>query len=121
MYILHVLNADTWREYARFVDKRNYAQLIATAVEDRLKNGKTEEMKNSATVMHAFVLEGKYFAQKDGKVIKRALRHFDEVGLSNDIFEALESLLDEGCTAFALAKEGHSPASLTQGEITVCI
>ena len=121
MYILYALNGDTWQEYARFADRRNYAERVAQAVENKLQNGKTDEVKNAAIVMRSFVLGNEYYEIKYGKIVKRALRHFDEVGLSNDIFDELECLLDEDFVAFALAKDTQEVSTFTQGIITVSI
>ena len=54
-------------------------------------------------------------------MVKRALRNFDEVGLCNDIFDALEELLDEGCEKFALAKSETALSQATEGEFSVVI
>ena len=38
----------------------------------------------------------------------RALRRFDEVGISNDVCEALDGMRDERWVRFALLKENES-------------
>ena len=121
MFILYAYIDGNWQQYATFTDKRNYAERIAQTAELKRQNAKTDAEKNAATVMQAFVLGNEYYAAKYGKVVKRALRHFDEVGLSNDIFDELETLLDEGCEAFALAKDVEDISAYVAGDIAVSI
>ena len=123
MFILYAFDGTAWVSFAEITDKKGtYLERVAQFVAIKEKDGKTDEIKNAAKVMRAFVLENKYFdAKKDGKVIKRALRHFDEVGISNDIYESLEELLDEGFASFALAKDGQDISAFSLGEITVKI
>ena len=121
MYILYALIDGNWQEYASFKDKKNYAQRVAQASELKIATAKTEAEKNAAIIMKAFVLGNEYYAEKYGKVVKRALRHFDEVGLSNDIFDELECLLDEGCDGFALAKDSEDVSTYVAGDMEVSI
>lgn len=121
MFILYAFIDGAWQEYASFKDKKDYAQRVAQAAEMKIQTAKTEAEKNAAIVMKAFVLGNEYYAEKYGKIIKRALRHFDEVGLSNDIFDELEGLLDEGCDAFALAKDTEDISTYVTGEIYISI
>lgn len=106
MFILYALKGEKWTEYARFKDRRGYAVLVAEAAKEKAQRAKTEEESKAAAIMHAFVLEKKWFPATDGKAVRRALRHFDEVGISNDVWEVLEGLLEEA-DGFALAKEGE--------------
>ena len=108
MFILYALKGEKWTEYAKFKDRRGYAGLVAEAATAKAENAKTEEESRAAAVMRALVLEKKWFSASDGKAVKRALRHFDEVGISNDVWEALGELLEEGADGFALAKEGEN-------------
>ena len=121
MYVLYAYMDGEWQEYATFSDKYGYAEQVRAAVELRKNANKTEQAVNSAIVMEAFVLGGFYYENKYGKLVMRALRNFDEVGLSNDIQAALEEALDEGCERFALAKAGTNPDLLPLGEFTVRI
>ncbi len=121
MYNLYALTGEKWTKFASFDDGDRYAVQVETAVKTRKQNAKTQQLVNSAIVMEGFVLGGFWFAEKQGKLIKRALRNFDEVGISNDVFDALEELLDEGCDGFALVKEGEDLAEKREGNFSVSI
>ena len=121
MYVLYAYIDGEWQEYDAIPDKRGYAEQVKAAVELRKNANKTEQAVHSAIVMEAFVLGGFQYESKYGKLIMRALRNFDEVGISNDVYELLEALLDEGCERFALVKDGGNPAALPLGEFTVRI
>lgn len=120
MFVLYAYNNGGWTEFCSFTDKNDYAKQVSSAVA-RKKTAETEEMKNSAIVMEDFVLGKKYYAKQYGKLVMRALRHFDEVGLSNDIQASLEELLDEGCEKFALVRPNENPEDYTEGGFTVRI
>ena len=123
MFILYAYDGKAWQAFAKIEDKKNnYEERVLQTSEKKMATGKTEEIKNAALVMRAFVCEEKYFDTKTcGKTVKRALRHFDEVGISNDIYESLEELLDEGFASFALAKDTQDISAFSLGEITVKI
>ena len=114
MFVLYAFCKGKWTEFSSFADKRDYANQVKEAVA-RKKTSNTEEIKNSATVVEDFVLGGKFYAKEYGKLVMRALRHFDEVGLSNDIQASLEELLDEGCEKFALARSNEHPERYSEG------
>lgn len=121
MYRLYALMGEKWAEFASFDGAEAYASQVEKAVKSRKETGKTEQIVNSAIVMEGFVLGGFWFGAKYGKLVKRALRHFDEVGISNEIFEALEELLDEDCDGFALVKDGEDPKAKREGNFSVSI
>ena len=106
MFILYTFNGGEWAEFASFKDRRDYRALVEKAAENKQKEGKTEEVKNAAALMRTFVLDGKAFSISEKKSVSRALRHFDEVGLSNDIFDVLEEM-DGSAEKFVLLKEGE--------------
>lgn len=112
MFILYTYQKGRWEEFESFKDRRSYADSVKTAVEKKL-SGDSETQKKAAAVMADFVYGKKYFSAEYQKLVMRALRHFDEVGLSNDIYEALESLDGE---AFALAKDGEDITAFARGE-----
>lgn len=121
MYILYVLKNGSWQAYARFVDRRNYGERVAQVSAIKMANAKTDAEKNAATLLQAFVLGKEYYKACYAKVVMRTLRHFDEVGLSNDIFDELDNLLKEDFEAFALAKDTEDISTYSQGEIHVNI
>ena len=112
MFILYVYQNGNWKEFESFKDRRGYADLVKSAVEKKTSGG-VEIQKKAAVVMAEFVLGKKYYAAGYQKLVMRALRHFDEVGISNSVYEALESLDGE---AFALAKDSDDITAFTQGE-----
>ena len=112
MFILYVYENGRWEALESFKDRRGYADLVKSAVETKFSNG-TETQKKAATVMTEFVNGKKYYGIQYKKLVMRALRHFDEVGISNSIFEAMEEMSGE---AFALAKDTDTIGSFSQGE-----
>ncbi|MBE7078569.1 MAG: hypothetical protein E7380_01765 [Clostridiales bacterium] len=121
MFILYAFIDGEWSAYASFKDSSDFASQVRAATDLQKRAGKTQQIKNAAIVLNAFVLDGNYYDERFGKLVKRALRNFDEVGLCNDIFDALEELLDEGCEKFALAKSETALSQATEGEFSVVI
>lgn len=121
MFILYAFTDGEWRQFATFDDDSDFASQVKEAAKIKKNTALTDSARNAATVMEGFVLSKKSYGEKYGKLVKRALRHFDEVGLSNDIFDSLEELLDEGCDGFALAKEGEAVESFPAGSFDVQI
>ncbi len=104
MWHLWVKTEEKWGKYASFEEETGeYAKQVKEGVL-RAKTSAEESKRNAGDVMEAFVLTNAYFLAKQGKMLLRALRHFDEVGLSNDIHAALEEALDEGAEAVALSQ-----------------
>ncbi|MBQ8229198.1 MAG: hypothetical protein IJZ32_00715 [Clostridia bacterium] len=120
MFVLYAYNNGKWTEFCSFADKYDYAAQVSSAVAKK-KTATTDEMKNSAIVMESFVLGKQFYGKQYGKLVMRALRHFDEVGLSNDIQASLEELLDEGCEKFALVRPSEKPEDYTEGGFEVRI
>lgn len=121
MYVLYALTGEKWHEFATFGNSLDYGSQIENAAKIKKNTAAQEATRNAAIVMESFVLAKKQFGAKYGKLVKRALRHFDEVGISNEIFDSLEELLDEGCDAFALAQAGERVENFPQGDMDVQI
>ncbi|MBQ8394659.1 MAG: hypothetical protein IJX49_03720 [Clostridia bacterium] len=121
MYILYSFTDGEWGQFAAFDDSADFASQVRKSAEIKKNTSLTDSARNAAIVMEGFVLSKKSYGEQYGKLVKRALRHFDEVGLSNDIYDSLEELLDEGCDAFALAKDGEDVASFPKGSFDVQI
>ena len=121
MYVLYALTDGKWTPFANFTDEDGYETQVKTAVALQKTAAKTEEKKNAAYVLEDFVLGNYRYGKEYGKLVMRALRHFDEVGLSNDIQEKLEELLDEGYAGFALLKEGVDVTACTDGSFSIRI
>lgn len=121
MYVLYALEKGKWTEFARFADTKDYETQMRNAIALQKTAGKTEEKKKAACVLESFVLGNYRYGKEYGKLVMRALRHFDEVGLSNDVQEKLEELLDEGYGGFALLKDGVDVATCTDGTFSLQI
>ena len=121
MFILYAFDKGNWQEFATFKDRADYAEQVKTSAIAKLSDAKTETVQNAALVMQAFVLGNYFYERTYGKTILRALRHFDEVGLSNDIHAALEELLDEDYERFALAKAETDVNAFTIGDTSLRI
>ena len=121
MFILYAFDKGKWQEFASFKDRADYAEQVKISAIAKLSDAKTETAQNAARVMQAFVLGNYFYERTYGKTILRALRHFDEVGLSNDIHAALEELLDEDYEKFALAKVDTDVTAFTAGDTSLKI
>lgn len=95
-WTLYALSEGNWEEYASFSDCGEFRGEAIRAAEAKTSEGQTEENKNAAKVFRAFVAEKTIVVRADFKRLMRALRHFDEVGLSNDIYGAIEEINDRG-------------------------
>ena len=115
MYILYIKCGSEWELRARFCRSSDYATQVKEGIERKIQSDLLER-RLSAAVMTDFVFGKHYYERIFGKTVLRALRHFDEVGISNDIYEALEEALDDGCEKFALVKEGECLSDFTAGE-----
>ena len=105
--IFYILRGGVWTEYDRVKDRRDYASLMEKATAGR--------EDNAAKVVRAFVLGKRYVAAGDCALLCRALRHFDEVGLSNRIFEFVEEVRSS-CEGVAIGKggvEGYAAADFS--------
>ncbi len=121
MWHLCAKAGDRWSVYASFKERTgDYVEQVKAGIA-RAKESGNESRNAAAIVMQTFVCDKKYLARKDGGLVMRALRHFDEVGLSNSVCEALEEALGEGVEYFALAKDGENIAEYILGEFTVSI
>lgn len=91
-YKIFAISGNSIEEYASFEDD-GYSDQILNKIEKR----KCERLYSNVD----YVMEN-VFANKQGvakkylKTAMRALRHFDEVGLSNDIYDVLEEINDDG-------------------------
>ncbi len=79
-------------EYASFEDD-GYAEQILAKIEKRRLDGRCD---NADVVMERVFAKKQGILKKDFKTAMRALRHFDEVGLSNDVYSVLEEINDDG-------------------------
>ena len=84
-----------WTVYEKLKDRRDYLSRVASVTD-----GRTDA---PAVVMRKFLCENAYVLIENKPLVMRALRHFDEVGLSNDIHELLDGLGE--VEAFAVTKD----------------
>lgn len=105
--IFYILQNGEWREYDRVKDRRDYCALVAAATEGR-EDG-------AAKALRLFVLGDVYVKKADCALLCRALRHFDEVGISNKIFEFVTDVQNV-CDGVAIGKgnvEGYAAADFS--------
>lgn len=93
--IYAVENGGNVVEYASFPDD-GYAKQIEDKIEKKRKEGKSD---NADIVMRKVFAEKRGVEKRFFKTAMRALRRYDEVGLSNDIYEVLEEIADDGYEA----------------------
>ena len=95
-----------WSVYDEVKDRRDYVSRIKSVT-----GGRTDA---PAVVMQKFICENAYVLGADKRLVMRALRHFDEVGLSNDLHEILDGVGE--IEAFALTK--GDAATLTVADLS---
>ncbi len=104
MYCLSVLIDEKWTEFASVEEcTGDYAEQVKAGVERKMR-ADNEELRAAAELMQAFVLEGAEFVGGCKRVM-RALRRFDEVGISNELCEKLEEAFDEGAAGVRLIRK----------------
>ncbi len=102
IWVLWTKREGAWAEWTKIQERTgDYIEQIKAGI-FRANSGSNEDRKNAAALMQAFVLDGAIYTKAQGKSVLRALRHFDEVGVSNEICESLEEALDEGLEKFKL-------------------
>lgn len=108
-WTLYALSEGDWESTRLFPTAESFVGKRYAPAEAKTSEGQTEENKNAAKVFRAFVAEKTIVVRADFKRLMRALRHFDEVGLSNDIYDAIEEINDGEdvqAVAFAGTEEG---------------
>ena len=90
--IYAVENGGNVVEYASFPDD-GYAKQIEEKIEKKRKEGKSD---NADVVMREVFAKKRGVEKRFFKTAMRALRRYDEVGLSNDIYDVLEEIADDG-------------------------
>ena len=94
----YVKKDGNWSVYEELKDRRDYVSRVKSVTD-----GRTDA---PAVVMQKFICENAYVLGADKKLVMRALRHFDEVGLSNDLYEILDGVGE--IEAFALTNKDVS-------------
>jgi len=115
-WILYGCNPDGSepRELAAFEGKEVYFDQLNSLVFRRVVEGKAGNVEKVLLTL----LKNAVVDVKSARILMRALRHADEVGLSNDIYDSLECALDEGETAFCWGDlDNLVPHDLTKWEI----
>ena len=111
--IYAVENGGNVVEYASFPDD-GYAKQIEEKIEKKRKEGKSD---NADVVMREVFAKKRGVEKRFFKTAMRALRRYDEVGLSNDIYDVLEEIADDGGYEAVLfenaqnVKESHADLS----------
>lgn len=117
-YKIYADRGDGTKEYAGFEYDGDYVAEILRAVGAKACDGTTEN-QNAAKVVRAFVAEKIVVKRTDFKRVMRALRHFDEVGLSNELYDVLEELSDESDVArIAFAAANENVSEFTEAELS---
>lgn len=118
-YLLYTFLNGKREEYISFSCKRDFRSEALRVAEAKEAEGQTEENRNAAKVFRAFVADKTIAGKADFKRVMRALRHFDEAGLSNEIYEALEEINDAGSfEAVVFAEEGEDPTEAVERDLS---
>ena len=118
-YFLYTFLNGKREEYISFSCKRDFRLEAVRAAEAKESEGQTEEIRNAARVFRAFVADKTIVGKADFKRVMRALRHFDEVGLSNELYGALEEINDAGSfEAVVFAEEGEDLTEAVERDLS---
>lgn len=93
--------------YETLCDRFGYEESVRSYL-----GGKSSE---SATdrVLRLAVLEHRKIVRRDFKKLRQALRHYDEIGLSNELVEIVEALEEEDVSALSLGQISAQEADLS--------
>jgi hypothetical protein len=116
-FVLYAKIDGDWAVSATFADKEAYTAAINRYFGMKKAEGKS--LDDCDTVLALFteacVVERKRFG-----LVKRALRHYDEIGISNDLVEAIDQAKRDGAEAVGWgtdAPAGISPHDFGDMEI----
>ena len=121
MYHLYAYKDGVWKPFVALPCPygQDYREQMQTVSATKERVGKTDAEKNGARVARSFVCDRVFYETAFAKTVMRALRYFDEVGISNELHEALKSLLANGFEKFALVQLGEEIETYTAGDTTV--
>lgn len=117
-YFLYTFLNGKKEEYIAFSCKRDFRSEAVRAAEAKDAEGQTEENRNAAKVFRAFVADKTIAGKADFKRVMRALRHFDEIGISNELYDALEEINDADFEAVVFAEEGEDPTEAVERDLS---
>lgn len=86
---------EKFEEIACFDDMFGYEKSIAEYF-DFKENEEKRALTNADVMFKRVFLLGEVVDVKFFKKLKQTLRHYDEIGLSNEIYELVDTLMDEG-------------------------
>lgn len=102
-FILYVYTDKGIEEYAAFKDRFGYKNSAEKLF--RMKLGGNVALTDADKIFKEAVVEGVKVLRGGFTKVMQSLRHFDEIGLSNDIYEVMEEITeDKNITAVSLNK-----------------
>lgn len=92
LYIYHEGERDG-TEYAEYDNRADYKQALKEILERKKKEGKI--LDDADKIMRDAVLSGVRIGRVGFKKMMQALRRFDEVGISNELYDSMEEIVED--------------------------
>lgn len=108
-FVLYAQLEGEWAAYADYDDKEGFLAAIDRYFGMKRAEGKAED---ACDVVLGLLKQPTVVARKKFGLVKRALRHFDEIGICSELVEAIDAAKDEGAEAVAWGTdvpEGFAP------------
>lgn len=92
LYIYHEGERDG-TEYAEYDNQADYKQALKEILERKKKEGKI--LDDADKIMRDAVFTGVRIGRVGFKKMMQALRRFDEVGISNELYDSMEEIVED--------------------------
>ena len=106
-FILYAQIEGEWAAYADYDGKEGFLAAIDRYFAMKSAEGKAED---ACDVVLGLLKQPTVVARKKFGLVKRALRHFDEIGICSELVDAIDAAKDEGAEAVAWGTD--DPASV---------
>ena len=104
-FVLYAQLDGAWQAYAEYADKESYLAAIARYFDMKKAEGKPLDDCDKVLALMTGVA---VVSRKKFGLVKRALRHYDEIGISAELVDAIDAAKDEGAEAVGWGAEDMS-------------
>ena len=95
-FVLYAKMDGDWDEYAVYGDRERFEAAIDAYFARKAAEGRPQD---AADVVLGLMKVPTVVERKKMGLVKRALRHYDEIGICSELVEAIEQAKDEGAEA----------------------
>lgn len=116
---MYALIEDEWAEVATYADREGYFAAINRYFGLKAADGKSQDAPD---VVLGLLMQPTVVARGRFGLLKRALRHFDEIGISSELVDAIDEVKGEGAQAVgwgATAEELANMAPYDFGDMVI--